>query len=242
MAVTGFYFENYFYFWKFNRFSSISLRDFLSRLTEIAYISLYMSERTYVVSISASVHIHNKKIWLEILWTKYSIFFFQSLKKNEKKITDILLFCLQVELVRWTESVGLTLVNRDLNTLQLKTQSGQILSFCILQIFPFTSESKRMGIIVRVRIIQLCHIQTCDSWLWFYLTPDPMYFLFPPISTGGVDRRNHILHEGCWRRHGEHRPVQRLAGRRGEGFLWMSLSPIRNHKPLPSFLVDSAGI
>lgn len=59
-------------------------------------------------------------------------------------------WCPQVELVRWTQSVGLTLVNRDLNSLQLKTPSGQILSFCILQIFPFTSESKRMGIIVRV--------------------------------------------------------------------------------------------
>uniref|UniRef100_A0A8D3CJE7 Phospholipid-transporting ATPase n=1 Tax=Scophthalmus maximus TaxID=52904 RepID=A0A8D3CJE7_SCOMX len=55
----------------------------------------------------------------------------------------------EVALVRWTESVGLTLVNRDLSSLQLKTPSGQILSFHILQIFPFTSESKRMGIILR---------------------------------------------------------------------------------------------
>uniref|UniRef100_A0A3B1IPE6 Phospholipid-transporting ATPase n=1 Tax=Astyanax mexicanus TaxID=7994 RepID=A0A3B1IPE6_ASTMX len=55
----------------------------------------------------------------------------------------------EVALVRWTESVGLTLVNRDLTSLQLKTPAGQILTFCILQIFPFTSESKRMGIIVR---------------------------------------------------------------------------------------------
>ncbi|CAF87151.1 unnamed protein product, partial [Tetraodon nigroviridis] len=54
-----------------------------------------------------------------------------------------------VELVRWTQSVGLTLVNRDLNSLQLKTPSGQTLSFYILQTFPFTSEGKRMGIIVR---------------------------------------------------------------------------------------------
>lgn len=65
--------------------------------------------------------------------------------------------------MRWTESVGLTLVNRDLNSLQLKTPSGQILSFCILQIFPFTSESKRMGIIVRVRTMELCQIQACDA-------------------------------------------------------------------------------
>ncbi|XP_062265681.1 probable phospholipid-transporting ATPase IIB isoform X4 [Platichthys flesus] len=55
----------------------------------------------------------------------------------------------EVALVRWTESVGLTLVNRDLASLQLRTPSGQILSFYILQIFPFTSESKRMGIILR---------------------------------------------------------------------------------------------
>ncbi|KAL0962598.1 hypothetical protein UPYG_G00342300 [Umbra pygmaea] len=55
----------------------------------------------------------------------------------------------EVALVRWTESVGLTLVNRDLTSLQLKTPAGQILTYYILQIFPFTSESKRMGVIVR---------------------------------------------------------------------------------------------
>nr|XP_020019327.1 probable phospholipid-transporting ATPase IIB isoform X4 [Castor canadensis] len=55
----------------------------------------------------------------------------------------------QVALVRWTESVGLTLISRDLTSMQLKTPGGQVLTFCILQMFPFTSESKRMGIIVR---------------------------------------------------------------------------------------------
>ncbi|KAJ3603046.1 hypothetical protein NHX12_030790, partial [Muraenolepis orangiensis] len=55
----------------------------------------------------------------------------------------------EVALVQWTESVGLTLVSRDLASLQLRTPSGQTLTFHILQIFPFTSESKRMGIIVR---------------------------------------------------------------------------------------------
>ncbi|KAM4685340.1 putative phospholipid-transporting ATPase IIB isoform 3-T3 [Amazona ochrocephala] len=54
-----------------------------------------------------------------------------------------------VALVQWTESVGLTLVNRDLTSMQLKTPGGHILTYYILQIFPFTSESKRMGIIVR---------------------------------------------------------------------------------------------
>lgn len=53
-------------------------------------------------------------------------------------------------LVQWTESVGLTLVGRDQSSMQLRTPGDQILNFTILQIFPFTYESKRMGIIVRV--------------------------------------------------------------------------------------------
>lgn len=56
----------------------------------------------------------------------------------------------QVALVQWTESVGLTLVSRDLASMQLRSPSGQLLTFSVLQTFPFTSESKRMGIIVRV--------------------------------------------------------------------------------------------
>lgn len=57
----------------------------------------------------------------------------------------------QVALVQWTESVGLTLVSRDLASVQLRTPSGQVLTYSLLQTFPFTSESKRMGVIVRVR-------------------------------------------------------------------------------------------
>uniref|UniRef100_A0A8C5R0B8 Phospholipid-transporting ATPase n=1 Tax=Leptobrachium leishanense TaxID=445787 RepID=A0A8C5R0B8_9ANUR len=55
----------------------------------------------------------------------------------------------QVALVQWTESVGLTLVGRDQSSMQLRTPSGQILNFTILQIFPFTYESRRMGVIVK---------------------------------------------------------------------------------------------
>ncbi|KAG8504359.1 LOW QUALITY PROTEIN: putative phospholipid-transporting ATPase IIB [Galemys pyrenaicus] len=55
----------------------------------------------------------------------------------------------EVALVQWTESVGLTLVSRDLTSMQLRTPSGQILTYCVLQMFPFTSEGKRMGVIVR---------------------------------------------------------------------------------------------
>ncbi|XP_066990961.2 probable phospholipid-transporting ATPase IIB isoform X1 [Anabrus simplex] len=55
----------------------------------------------------------------------------------------------EVALVRWTEQVGLALVRRDLVSMQLRTPSGQIIAYTILQIFPFTSETKRMGIIVK---------------------------------------------------------------------------------------------
>jgi len=55
----------------------------------------------------------------------------------------------EVALVTWTESVGLTLVKRDLNTMQLRAPNGTNLVYTILHIFPFTSESKRMGIILK---------------------------------------------------------------------------------------------
>ncbi|XP_039695312.1 putative phospholipid-transporting ATPase IIB isoform X5 [Pteropus medius] len=55
----------------------------------------------------------------------------------------------EVALVQWTESVGLTLVSRDLTSMQLRTPGGQVLTYSLLQTFPFTSESKRMGVVVR---------------------------------------------------------------------------------------------
>lgn len=53
--------------------------------------------------------------------------------------------------MRWTESVGLTLSARDRTSMSLRTTAGQTLSFDILEVFPFTSESKRMGIVIRDR-------------------------------------------------------------------------------------------
>lgn len=55
----------------------------------------------------------------------------------------------EVALVRWTEEVGLGLVKRDNTSIQLRTPVNGFIDFAILQIFPFTSESKRMGIIVK---------------------------------------------------------------------------------------------
>lgn len=55
----------------------------------------------------------------------------------------------EVALVTWTESVGLTLLKRDLNSMQLRAPNGSVITYHILHIFPFTSETKRMGIIVK---------------------------------------------------------------------------------------------
>jgi len=55
----------------------------------------------------------------------------------------------EVALVQWTERVGLALVQRDLTSMQLQTPTGQINTYDILHMFPFSSETKRMGIIVR---------------------------------------------------------------------------------------------
>lgn len=55
----------------------------------------------------------------------------------------------EIALVTWAESVHLTLVKRTLDSITLRTPTGSQAMYTILQIFPFTSESKRMGIILR---------------------------------------------------------------------------------------------
>lgn len=59
----------------------------------------------------------------------------------------------EVALVQWTQEVGLTLSRRDLSSMQLKGPDGRLLNYAILQIFPFTSETKRMGVIVKVKLL-----------------------------------------------------------------------------------------
>ncbi|KAJ2726062.1 putative aminophospholipid-translocase [Coemansia sp. Benny D115] len=69
----------------------------------------------------------------------------------------------EVAIVKWTEHVGITLAERTLTTITLRldalipeAQGGMgtapTLTYDVLQVFPFTSESKRMGIIVRSRL------------------------------------------------------------------------------------------
>lgn len=55
----------------------------------------------------------------------------------------------EVAIVKWTESVGLTLKDRDRKRIDIEAPDKSILSFEILEIFPFTSESKRMGIVLK---------------------------------------------------------------------------------------------
>lgn len=91
----------------------------------------------------------------------------------------------EIALVKWTEQVGLALVHRDLSSITLQLtgvvkhfdnsslattstdlcsvgslSQEKFLKFHILQVFPFTSESKRMGIIVQ---------DTASGEITFYL-------------------------------------------------------------------------
>ncbi|TKA66909.1 hypothetical protein B0A49_10573 [Cryomyces minteri] len=57
----------------------------------------------------------------------------------------------EIAIVRWTEAVGLRLLHRDRKTLTLQSvDTGRIVvRVQILNVFPFTSDGKRMGIVVR---------------------------------------------------------------------------------------------
>ncbi|CCH63142.1 hypothetical protein TBLA_0J01460 [Henningerozyma blattae CBS 6284] len=55
----------------------------------------------------------------------------------------------EIAIVKFTESVGLSLFKRDRNSISLLHEhSGSILNYKILNVFPFNSDTKRMGIIV----------------------------------------------------------------------------------------------
>ena len=76
-------------------------------------------------------------------------------------LVGLLVSLIEVALVKWTESVGMALVHRELNSMQIKIQNGHILSYSILQIFPFKSETKRMGIILQVCVCVLLWFHYC---------------------------------------------------------------------------------
>ena len=57
----------------------------------------------------------------------------------------------KVALVTWTEQVGVALVSRELTEMEIHAPCHTHLKYSILQVFPFTSDRKRMGIIVKVK-------------------------------------------------------------------------------------------
>jgi phospholipid-translocating ATPase len=78
----------------------------------------------------------------------------------------------EIAIIRWTEAVGLKLIHRDRHSMTLQlTESGQVVvRVRILNTFPFTSEGKRMGIVVKFTTIPDdtdAEVRD-DSEIWFY--------------------------------------------------------------------------
>lgn len=66
----------------------------------------------------------------------------------------------EIAIVKWAESVGLTLYKRDRTSMTLiHNASRKVLEYEILYLFPFNSDNKRMGIIIR---------DNSKGELWFY--------------------------------------------------------------------------
>ena len=77
----------------------------------------------------------------------------------------------EIAIVRWTESVGLRLAYRDRKGMTLEsTETGRtVVKVRILDIFPFTSEGKRMGIIVQFyEKLQPGVPSLANGEIWFY--------------------------------------------------------------------------
>ncbi|KAI1214505.1 phospholipid-translocating P-type ATPase [Annulohypoxylon truncatum] len=77
----------------------------------------------------------------------------------------------EIAIVRWTESVGLRLAYRDRKRMALEsTDTGKIVvQVQILDIFPFTSDGKRMGIIVRFQEqLKPSSLGLDGGEVWFY--------------------------------------------------------------------------
>ena len=77
----------------------------------------------------------------------------------------------EIAIVKYTEEVGLKLAHRDRQSIILEsTHTGKVIvRVRILEIFPFTSDSKRMGIIVQFETDDgLLDTSNNDSEIWFY--------------------------------------------------------------------------
>ncbi|KAG2418834.1 hypothetical protein HFD88_001936 [Aspergillus terreus] len=77
----------------------------------------------------------------------------------------------EIAIVRYTEEVGLKLSYRDRQSIVLEsTHTGNVVvRVRILEIFPFTSDSKRMGIIVQFETgEEILESPKTESEIWFY--------------------------------------------------------------------------
>jgi phospholipid-translocating ATPase len=76
----------------------------------------------------------------------------------------------EIAIVRWTELVGLKLFQRDRESMTLRScETGDVVvRVRILNVFPFTSEGKRMGIVVKFYHGPLVSPSEDDGEIWFY--------------------------------------------------------------------------
>ena len=78
----------------------------------------------------------------------------------------------EIAIVRWAEKVGLRLLHRDRHTITLQSTntSRVVVRVKILEIFPFTSVSKRMGIILQFLQGEESALSNSESpnEIWFY--------------------------------------------------------------------------
>lgn len=75
----------------------------------------------------------------------------------------------EIAIVKWTSAVGLRLLQRDRHSMSLQsTATGQLaVRVRILNVFPFTSEGKRMGIVVKFEH-GAQNRQEVDEEIWFF--------------------------------------------------------------------------
>lgn len=74
----------------------------------------------------------------------------------------------EIAIVQWTEQVGLRLIHRDRKTISLQfAEDGRtVVKVKILNVFPFTSDSKRMGIVVK--FMRNASTDEDDDEVYFY--------------------------------------------------------------------------
>ena len=76
----------------------------------------------------------------------------------------------EIAIIRWTEAVGLRLLQRDRESMTLQScdSGNNVVRVRILNVFPFTSESKRMGIVVKFYHGPIDTPTDEDGEIWFY--------------------------------------------------------------------------